>query len=85
MTTSNENNKPASEIDEFLKQAKNELHQRQQLFIAQKTYIDALKLVQTAEGSSSEARDARRQLEKAKISLENLVQLIDDTSFITPS
>ena len=38
MKNSNEDSKPASEISEYLREAKNELHQKQQLFIAQKSY-----------------------------------------------
>lgn len=85
MKNPNEDSKPASEISEFLRQAKNELHQKQQLFIAQKSYTDALENVLATEDSSPEAEEARKHLEEAKISLENLVQLVNGTSPTTPS
>ncbi len=85
MKNSNKDSKPASEISEFLREAKNDLHQSQQLFIAQKSYTDAIENVLATEASSSEAEEAKRHLEEAKISLENLVQLVNGTSFITPS
>lgn len=85
MKNSNEDSKPASEISEFLREAKNDLHQRQQLFIAQKSYTDALENVLAADDTSPEAEEARIHLAKAKISLENLIQLVNDTSLPTPS
>ncbi len=85
MKNSNEDSKPASEISEYLREAKNELHQKQQLFIAQKSYTDALDNVLTADASSPEAEEARRHLEESKISLENLVQLVNGTSLTAPS
>lgn len=85
MKNSIEDSKPTSEISEYLREAKNELHQKQQLFIAQKSYTDALENVLTADASTPEAEEARRHLEQTKMSLENLVQLIADTSLTTPS
>lgn len=85
MKNSIEDSKPASEISEYLRGAKNELHQKQQLFIAQKSYTDALENLLTADASAPEAEEARRHLEQAKISLENLTQLIAGTSLTTPS
>ncbi len=69
--------KPASEISAFLQQAKNELHQRQQLFIAQKAYADALESEPPPEDQSPKAIAARKTIEEAKVALENLNKLID--------
>lgn len=69
--------KPVSEISAFLQQAKNDLHQRQQLFIAQKAYADALENSPAPEDKSEQAIAARKALEEARVTLENLSVLIN--------
>lgn len=85
MKNSNKNSKPASEISEFLREAKNELHQKQQLFIAQKAYTDALENVLATNDASPDVKEALKHLEESKITLENLAHLVEGTPLTSPS
>lgn len=85
MKDSFEDSKPVADIDEILRQVKNDLHQKQQLFIAQKAYTDALENLPAADDTSPEAEEARRHLDQAKITLENLAQMVEGTPLTPPS
>ena len=76
--------KSSSELSDFLQQAKNDIHQRQQLFIAQKSYAEALENAPAPDDTSSGATEANKTIETTHQHLLNLEQLVNGTT-TTPS
>ena len=80
-----DNSTSLTDIKESLACIKNDLHQKQELFIAQKAYADALENAPASEDTSPEALNARKKLEQAKVTFENLDKLVNGPPPVSPS